>query len=143
MKKIILVSLVISTIILFCMNTIYPDIVFADSNTEDIELKIINRNSQEINKSESIEIGNLILQDKLLQTDYETDLRNFVFYFNDKTSVSQLDKAELEKERDILLNDTSDKKLMDLNLDIARIIAKSKNGHSNSVKDLVLVICLL
>ncbi|MBS5966226.1 MAG: hypothetical protein KIA06_01955 [Finegoldia magna] len=135
MKKIILVSLVISTIILFCMNTIYPDIVFADSNTEDIELKIINRNSQEINKSESIEIGNLILQDKLLQTDYETDLRNFVFYFNDKTSVSQLDKAELEKERDILLNDTSDKKLMDLNLDIARIIAKSKNGHSNSVKD--------
>ncbi|MDU7298317.1 MAG: hypothetical protein E7L43_01050, partial [Finegoldia magna] len=82
MKKIILVSLVILTIIIFCMNTIYSDIVFADSNTKDVELKIINRNSQEINKSESIEIGNLILQDKLLQTDYETDLRNFVFYFN-------------------------------------------------------------
>lgn len=135
MKKTILVSLVILTIILFCMNTMYPDTVFADNNTEDIELKIINRNSQEINESESIEIGNLRLQDRLSQSNYETDLRNFVFYFNDRTPVSQLDKTELEKERDILLNDTSDKTLMDLNLDIARIIAKSKNGHSNSVKD--------
>ena len=135
MKKTILASLVILTIILFCMNTLYPDTVFADNNTEDIELKIINRNSQEINESESIEIGNLRLQDKLSQSDYETDLRNFVFYFNDRTPVSQLDKTELEKERDILFNDTSDKTLMDLNLDIARIIAKSKNGHSSSVKD--------
>lgn len=135
MKKTILASLVILTIILFCMNTLYPDTVFADNNTEDIELKIINRNSQEINESESIEIGNLRLQDKLSQSDYETDLRNFVFYFNDRTPVSQLDKIELEKERDILFNDTSDKTLMDLNLDIARIIAKSKNGHSSSVKD--------
>ena len=117
------------------MNTIYPDAVFADSNAEDIELKIINRNSQGISESESIEIGNLRLQDKLSQSDYETDLRNFVFYFNDRTPVSQLDKKELEKERDILLIDTSNKTLMDLNLDIARIIAKSKNGHSSSVKD--------
>ncbi|WP_311432890.1 hypothetical protein [Finegoldia magna] len=135
MKKTILASLVILTIILFCMNTMYPDAVFADNNTKDVELKIINRNSQEINESESIEIGNLRLQDKLSQSDYETDLRNFVFYFNDRTPVSQLDKTELEKERDILFNDTSDKTLMDLNLDIARIIAKSKNGHSSSVKD--------
>ncbi|MDU5998424.1 MAG: hypothetical protein E6Y73_02585 [Finegoldia magna] len=135
MKKTILASLVILTIILFCMNTMYPDTVFADSNAEDIELKIINRNSQEINKSESIEIGTFNLHDKLSKSDYETDLRNFVFYFNDRTPVSQLDKTELEKERDILLIDTSDKTLMDLNLDIARIIAKSKNGHSSSVKD--------
>lgn len=135
MRKTILASLVILTIILFCMNMMYPDTVFADSNAEDIEIKIINRTSQEINKSENIEIGNLRLQDRLSQSDYETDLRNFVFYFNDRTPVSQLDKTELEKERDILLNDTSDKTLMDLNLDIARIIAKSKNGHSNSVKD--------
>ncbi len=135
MRKTILASLVILSIILFCMNTIYPDAVFADSNAEDIELKIINRNSQGISESESIEIGNLRLQDKLSQSDYETDLRNFVFYFNDRTPVSQLDKKELEKERDILLIDTSNKTLMDLNLDIARIIAKSKNGHSSSVKD--------
>lgn len=135
MKKRILAFLVILMIILFCMNTVYPDTVFADSNAEDIELKIINRNSQEISESESIEIGNLRLQDKLSQSDYETDLRNFVFYFNDRTPVSQLDKTELEKERDILLIDISDKTLMDLNLDIARIIAKSKNGHSSSVKD--------
>nr|WP_281682448.1 hypothetical protein [Finegoldia magna] len=135
MKKTILASLVILTIIFFCMNTMYPDTVSADNNTKDIELKIINRNSQEISESESIEIGNLRLQDKLSQSDYETDLRNFVFYFDDRTPVSQLDKAELEKERDILLNDTSNKTLMDLNLDIARIIAKSKNGHSSSVKD--------
>ena len=65
MKKTILASLVILTIILFCMNTMYPDTVFADSNAEDIELKIINRNSQEINKSESIEIGTFNLHDKL------------------------------------------------------------------------------
>lgn len=128
-------SLTVFMIILFCINTIYPYSIFADSNAEDIELKIINRNTQENKKSENIEIGNLNLQEKLSKSDYETDLRNFVFYFNERTPVSQLDKTELEKERDILLIDTSDKTLMDFNLDIARIIAKSKNGHSSSVKD--------
>lgn len=33
MRKTILASLVILTIILFCMNMMYPDTVFADSNT--------------------------------------------------------------------------------------------------------------
>ena len=121
-------SIAIIIAILLCTNTVY-----ADNYLKDTELEILKIVPLGATRIKSEEVGELNLKKELSFKDYEIDLRNFIFYFNDKTTVTQLDKKALEYERDILLKNKNMRSVSDLNLDIARIIAKTKNGHSFSV----------
>lgn len=95
-KYIKIIALIIA--ILLCTNTVY-----ADNYLKDTELEILKIVPLGATRIKSEEVGELNLKKELSFKDYEIDLRNFIFYFNDKTTVTQLDKKDLEYERDILL----------------------------------------
>ena len=80
------------------------------------------------------QLGKIELNRVLTKSEYEKDMKNFISYYLEwQAYLGNSTREELEKLGEDLLKTSDNKTVSDLNLDFAKIIANTNDGHTSAM----------
>ncbi|MDU7560272.1 MAG: peptidase S41, partial [Finegoldia magna] len=94
-------------------------------------LKLENYNPDDLRVKQ---LGKIELNRVLTKSEYEKDMKNFVNYYLEwQAYLGNSTREELEKLGEELLKTSDNKTVSDLNLDFAKLIANTNDGHTSAM----------
>ena len=97
-------------------------------------LKLENYNPDDLRVKQ---LGKIELNRVLTKSEYEKDMKNFVNYYLEwQAYLGNSTREELEKLAEELLKTSDNKTVSDLNLDFAKLIANTHDGHTSAMYEI-------
>ncbi|OXZ28174.1 peptidase S41 [Finegoldia magna] len=110
---------------------------FADSELDDVEVLTIDVNSMfqdenvDYSKLKTTVVQNIDFNKTLTDKEYNTDLSNFLHYFNQSQSyLGYSTEDEMKKELNKIIQNKTGRTVADLKFDMDKIIAMTNDGHA-------------